>query len=183
MQGSWGSGWDQGWLDTADRAAIADLMARFAHAIDRCDWVAYRSVFTDEIELDYSSWRAGSIGTWNADDWVARAGQLFPGLTGTQHALTNLLIEAGEQPGTARVRASVRADHAFTDPDGSTRMYTLYGYYDDHCERTSDGWRIRGKRLVVEWDAGDASLMAAARDRAAADPHPVPRVARVAEGQ
>lgn len=154
------------WLDVADHVAIAEVMARFAHAIDRCDWVAYRSVFADEIELDYSSWNPGSVGRWAADDWVARAGRLFPGLTGTQHALSNLLVEPGEQPGLARVRASVRADHALT-VDGATRVFTLFGYYDDRCTRTMDGWRIAVKRLVVEWATGDPAVMDEARARAA----------------
>lgn len=166
----WG---DASWLDVADRVAIGDLMARFAHAIDRCDWVAYRSVFADEIELDYSSWNAGSVGRWPADDWVARAGRLFPGLTGTQHALSNVLVEPGEEPGTARVRASVRADHALTI-DGTTRVFTLVGHYDDRCRSTVDGWVITTKRLVVEWTTGDPSVMDEARARAA-DAPPGPR--------
>lgn len=162
------------WLDAADRIAIADLMARFAHALDRCDWAAYRSVFADEIELDYSSWRAGSVGRWAADEWVARAGQLFPGLAGTQHALTNVHVEPGEQPGTARVVASVRADHAIV-VDGETRMFTLYGYYDDRVVHGMDGWKIDGKRLVVEWATGDPTVMDLARERARTEPCPVPR--------
>lgn len=161
------------WLDDADRVAITDLLARFAHAIDRCDWVAYRSVFADEIDLDYSSWRAGSAGRWRADDWVARASTLFPGLTGSQHAITNVRIVPGGEPGTAQLWASVRADHALTD-DAGTRVFTLYGYYDDRCVRTMDGWLIAGKRLVVEWTTGDPTVMDAARARAADSP-PGPR--------
>ena len=61
----------------ADRAAIADLITTCAVAIDSCDWPRYRSVFTDHIDLDYSSWRAGSVGRWAADDWVAREVDFF----------------------------------------------------------------------------------------------------------
>ena len=87
-------------------------------------------------------------------------------LTGTQHALANVLVEPGEEPGTARVRASVRADHALT-VDGATRVFTLVGYYDDRCRSTMDGWVITTKRLVVEWTSGDPSVMDEARARAA----------------
>jgi hypothetical protein len=116
----------------ADRAAITDLLTTFAVAIDSCDWPRYRSVFTDHIDLDYSSWRAGSIGRWAADDWVVRAAQLFPGFTATRHALTNVLVTLDTD-----------------DPDG---------------------WRIEGKRLVVQWTTGDASVMDVARARALTDP-------------
>lgn len=155
---------DGAWLDVADRVEIGDLLARFAHAIDRCDWLAYRSVFTDEIDLDYSSWRAGSVGRWPADEWVARASAIFPGLTGTRHSITNLLITPTDQPGGARVRSSIRADHALDDGRG-VRVFSVFGYYDDLCVRATDGWRITGKRLVVEWTEGDPSLMDAARER------------------
>jgi SnoaL-like domain len=104
-----------------------------------------------------------------ADDWVARAGRLFPGLTGTQHAITNVAVEPGDDPGTARVRASVRADHALVDEHG-TRVFTLCGHYDDRCLRTVNGWVITVKRLVVEWTTGDPTVMDAARERAAAAP-------------
>ncbi len=155
------------WLDTSDVVEITALMARFAHAIDECDWPAYRLVFADEIELDYSSWRAGSLGRWSADDWVARAARLFPGLTGTQHAVTNIVVEPGPNPGEAHVRASVRADHAIVD-GATTRVFTVSGRYDDRCRRAADGWRISAKRLVVAWTVGEPGLLDEARAAVAA---------------
>jgi SnoaL-like domain len=156
----------------ADRAAIADLLTIFAVAIDSCDWPRYRSVFTDEIDLDYSSWRAGSIGRWAADDWVARAALLFPGLTASRHGLTKVLVTLDPaDPDRARVRADVSADHVIVDDAGVAAVFTLDGYYDDRCVRTADGWRIEGKRLVVQWTSGDPTVMDAARARATTDPH------------
>lgn len=155
----------------ADRAAIGDLLTTFAVAIDSCDWPRYRSVFTDEIDLDYSSWRAGSVGRWAADDWVARATSLFPGFTATRHALTNLLVALDpEQPDLARVRVNVSADHVIVDEVGEVSVFTLNGYYDDRCTRSPDGWRIEGKRLVALWSTGDRSVIDIARARAAGDP-------------
>lgn len=63
-----------------DRFCIEQTLARFAAGIDLRDWDLYRSVFTDQIDVDYSSYRAGSSGRMAADDWVARARRLFPGL-------------------------------------------------------------------------------------------------------
>ena len=155
----------------ADRAAIADLITTFAVAIDSCDWPRYRSVFTDHIDLDYSSWRAGSVGRWAADDWVARASQLFPGFTATRHALTKVLVTLDpDDPDRAGVRADVSADHVIVDDAGVAAVFTLDGYYDDRCRRTPDGWRIAGKRLVVQWTSGDPVVMDTARARALTDP-------------
>ena len=154
-----------------DRAAIADLVTTFSVAIDSCDWPLYRSVFTDEIDLDYSSWRADSIGRWAADDWVARAASLFPGFTATRHALSKVLVTLdAADPDRARVRADVSADHVIVDDAGVAAVFTLNGWYDDRCVRTADGWRIEGKRLVVLWSTGDQSVMDRARVRATNDP-------------
>jgi len=153
-------------VDVEHAIVIHQLMARFATGIDTCDWAMYRSVFADEIDLDYSSWRASSVGRWRADDWVARGTRLFPGLSATRHALTNVLITPDGE-GAARVRANVCADHVVVDATG-TAVFTLNGFYDDRCVLTGDGWRITGKRLVMQWTTGDRALLDAAAARVAA---------------
>ncbi|SVE24716.1 uncharacterized protein METZ01_LOCUS477570, partial [marine metagenome] len=45
--------------DLADRLAIGDLLTRYATAVDRRDWDLYRTVFTSDAEIDYTS--AGGI--------------------------------------------------------------------------------------------------------------------------
>jgi 3-phenylpropionate/cinnamic acid dioxygenase small subunit len=143
----------------ADRIAIEETMYHFAAGVDHRDWDLYRSVFTDEIDLDYSSWRPGSIGRVRADDWVARAQGLFPGLQASQHALANVRITIdGDE---ARVRAEVRAEHVLAHPEGD--VFTLGGHYDDRLVRTAGGWRIQGKRLVARWMAGNRLLLDHAR--------------------
>lgn len=158
-----------------DRLAVVEVLHRFAAGLDRRDWALYRSVFTDEIELDYSSYRPTNIGTWRADDWVARARQVFPGLDATAHSVTNAIVELDGD--TARISAYVRADHALVEPstDGDpagarTRVYTVCGRYEDRLVRTADGWKIAAKALHVGWVEGDPEVMAVARERAAARP-------------
>jgi 3-phenylpropionate/cinnamic acid dioxygenase small subunit len=146
-------------------ADIAQLMARFAHGIDRCDWALYRSVFADEIDLDYSTWRATDVGRWQADDWVARARRLFPGLSATRHALTNLFMSGDDD--LVQVRVNVCAEHVLDGPGGPA-IFTVNGYYDDRCVATGGGWKISAKRLVVEWCTGDRGLLTTASERVAA---------------
>ncbi|MGD9995937.1 MAG: nuclear transport factor 2 family protein [Ilumatobacteraceae bacterium] len=152
-----------------DRAAVADLLTSFSIALDSCDWAGYRGVFTDEIDLDYSSWSAGAVGRWSADDWVARAAASFPGFTATRHALTKVLVTLDPaDPDRARVRADVCAEHVVADVTGETHVFTVNGWYDDGCVRTPSGWRIDAKRLVVRWTTGDRGIMDLARTRTAA---------------
>ncbi len=39
----------------ADRIAVEDLLTRYATAVDRRDWELYRSVFTTDAEVDYTT--------------------------------------------------------------------------------------------------------------------------------
>ena len=48
------------------RAEVLDVLARFAHGIDGRDWTLYRSVFADVIDVDYASYRPGSVARMTA---------------------------------------------------------------------------------------------------------------------
>ena len=73
----------------ADRLEIGDLLTRYATAVDRRDWDLYRSVFTTDAEIDYTS--AGGIA--GTVDEVVRSpgrrylvhGRLVPPRPGTHH--------------------------------------------------------------------------------------------------
>jgi hypothetical protein len=157
--------------DPSDRIELTELLSRFATGLDTCDWAMYRSAFTDEFELDYSSWRPEHVGPRRADDWVERATRLFPGLTASRHALSNLLIAFdADDPDAATVSANVCADHVLVQ-DGTTELFTLNGRYDDRCLRTEQGWRITGKRLTVLWSTGDRNVLTRAAERVASGAH------------
>ena len=39
-----------------ERAAISDVVNAYATGVDTRDWALYRSVFADEIAIDFTSW-------------------------------------------------------------------------------------------------------------------------------
>ena len=51
--------------EIADRIEIDDLITRYATAVDTKDWDLYRTVFTDDAVIDYTS--AGGIRAFNLD--------------------------------------------------------------------------------------------------------------------
>ncbi len=73
-----------GVADLVDQAEVCRTLYQFAAGIDMRDWDLYRSVFTEEIDVDYSSYRPGSAARMTADAWVARAKALFTGLDASQ---------------------------------------------------------------------------------------------------
>lgn len=144
---------------------ITKLMARFARGIDLRDWDMYRSVFTDEIDIDYTSYRPGNGGRFLADDWVQRGRMLFPGMTASQHFLSNLDITVDGDSGT--VISYVRAEHVLPNTAGGA-MFTIGGYYTDSVVRVDGEWKICKKQLTVLWNAGNPQVLSMARERAAA---------------
>ena len=143
---------------------LTAVLYRYAYGLDLRDWSAYRSVFADEVAVDFSSYR-GRPAIVGADAWVAEARATFDGLDATQHAMTNPLAHI--EGDTARLRMYVQATHLLRD-QGADRWFTIGGYYDDALARRDGEWRITAVTLNVLWTSGDESIMGAARRRATA---------------
>ena len=122
-----------------DRQDIADVLVRYATGIDRRDWPLFRTVFTDDCELDY-----GVIGTWKGVDAVTDFMEKTHELAGhTLHRLSNQVIEVDGDKAVARtyVDALIMVGDEGAGVNG-------VGFYDDEIVRTSDGWRIARRRFT-----------------------------------
>ncbi len=129
-----------------DELLIQALLYRYARAVDTKDWELYRSVFTEDAQIDYSS--AGAIVGTRDDvvDWFAANFGVIPW---SMHYITN--VEILENDGD---NATVRA--MFYNPmqlPGMTETSACGGYYHHELVRTPDGWRSRGLREENLWFA------------------------------
>ena len=125
---------------TDDRQDISDLLVRYATAIDRRDWPLFRTVFTDDCELDYSE-----IGAWKGIDAVAEFMEQAHAMAGhTMHRLTNQAVTVDGDKATARTFV----DALIMAGDNKTGVNAL-GFYDDEIVRTADGWRIARRRFTA----------------------------------
>lgn len=123
-----------------DRQDISDLLVRYASGIDRRDWPLFRTVFTEDCELDY-----GEIGAWSGVDAVTDFMQRVHAPAGhTLHRLTNQAIELDGD--SAAARTYVDALIMFADNQSGANGI---GFYDDELVRTSDGWRIARRRFTA----------------------------------
>ncbi len=159
-----------GFTAIADRLAIIDVMSTYATGLDARDWPLWRSVFTDEVLFDLSSWTGIPGRVLNADRVVAAQAREFAELTVTQHFMTNHRVTIdGDR---ARLLAHMRAEHWITlEPragDRHTERYTMFGYYDDKLVRTLDGWKIAEMQLNVTHTEGRRWVMEEAARRATA---------------
>ncbi len=145
-----------------DFDAITRLRYEYAFGIDTRDFVLLRSIFTDQIRMDFSSYNGRPAASMSADVWVAGCAALFNGLDATQHTMTNPVVDVAEGSRHATQRMSMQAAHFLDDIE-----FTIGGWYQDSLVRTETGWRIEAVTLNVTWRRGDESIMAAAIERAA----------------
>jgi SnoaL-like domain len=113
-----------------DRQDIADVLVRYATGIDRRDWSLFRTVFTDDCELDY-----GEVGSWKGADAVTEFMQQAHSMAGhTMHRLTNQVI-------------MVDVDALIMVGDTNSGVNAA-GFYDDELVRGADGWRVARRRFI-----------------------------------
>jgi 3-phenylpropionate/cinnamic acid dioxygenase small subunit len=141
------------WL--IDRAAISDTILAYATGVDGRDWALYRSIFTDMIDIDFSTW-SGLKTRMSADAWVAIVRATLSCFDATQHNITNHVITVNGDE--ADITANMIARHSFKG-----ELQSLGGFYTHHLLRASPGWKIAACKLVITWEQGDRTLFDRAR--------------------
>jgi 3-phenylpropionate/cinnamic acid dioxygenase small subunit len=122
-----------------DRQDIADVLLRYATGIDRRDWPLFRTVFTDDCELDY-----GEVGSWKGVDAVTEFMQQAHAMAGhTMHRLTNQVITVDGDAAEARTYVD-----ALIMLGDNTSGVNAAGFYDDEMVRTERGWQIVRRRFT-----------------------------------
>jgi 3-phenylpropionate/cinnamic acid dioxygenase small subunit len=125
--------------DREDRQDIADVLLRYATGIDRRDWPLFRSVFTDDCELDY-----GEVGSWHGVDSITEFMQQAHAMAShTMHRLTNQVITVDGDKAESRTYVD-----ALIMVGDSNSGVNAAGFYDDDLVRTTDGWRVARRQFI-----------------------------------
>ncbi|MDX6739988.1 nuclear transport factor 2 family protein [Actinocorallia sp. A-T 12471] len=129
-----------------DRMEIADLLARYALAVDTGRWSLLDSVFHPDAVLDYTATGGAKGALPEVRGWLS---EVLPAFPGRLHLLGPPAIAFdGDHAGVTV---------AFTDTLAPSReplgrdapgLIQGGGYYHHRMERTPSGWRSR--ELVVE---------------------------------
>lgn len=126
-----------------DRQDISDLLVRYATGIDRRDWPLFRTVFTDDCQLDY-----GEIGSWSGVDAVTDFMEKVHAMAGhTLHRLSNQAVAIDGDNAVARTYVDALIMSA-DDQSGGQGVNGI-GFYDDEIVRTPEGWRIASRRFTA----------------------------------
>ena len=126
----------------ADRIAAEDLLTRYATAVDRRDWEQYRSIFTADAEIDYTS-AGGIAGT--VDEVVEFLSTSLEMFEMTQHLVSNIDLEVNGDSATV----TAMFNNPMRLPGGDT--WFTGGWYHHDLVRTPNGWRSRRLREESAW--------------------------------
>jgi len=119
---------------------IADVLVRYATAVDTRDWALFRTCFTAECQADY-----GEIGSWpGVDEFAGFMQQIHDQCGRSLHRITNIVVTGHGD--LAAARSYVDAVVMFPDYQAGTRAI---GYYDDQLVFTPDGWKIAQRRYTM----------------------------------
>lgn len=135
--------------ELTSRFAIDDLLTRYAIAVDTRDWDLYRTLFTADSVIDYTS--SGGIrgGLEEVTAWLSGALAMF---SMSQHLVTNRDIHIHGD--TATSRSYFYNPMGRTKKDGSLELLFVGGYYADRLERTAAGWCIAERTQETAWFSG-----------------------------
>lgn len=123
-----------------DHQDISDVLVRYGTGIDSRDWTLFRTVFTDDCELDY-----GEIGHWHGVDAVVDFMVAAHDMAGhTLHRISNQAVTVDGDTATARAYVD-----ALIMSQDNTSGVNAAGFYDDEFVRTDAGWRIRRRRFTT----------------------------------
>lgn len=131
--------------ETADRAALVELLGRYADIADQKEYVVLPPlVFTDPVTLDFESVAGIPVMTVPLKDYLEILRGSFAGFAATHHAITGPVVEIDGDRAT--IHAHVRAEHWLP---GEARRWLVVGFYDNEAVRTPDGWRLSRVRLTA----------------------------------
>jgi 3-phenylpropionate/cinnamic acid dioxygenase small subunit len=137
-------------LGATDRAALADLVHRYAAGVDDRQFDSVAELFTDKAELmlpeppaklDPVHRHCGRAAIRTAIAAVAATIR-------TEHAIVGEVFDAGPQPDSACGRIACVTHHWSHHGDQLTDV-VWHLRYDDDYRRTDAGWRIAYRTLTI----------------------------------
>lgn len=141
-----GAGGGPGALTAEDRSLIAELLARYAEAIDAGDFDAVGDLLADATVRD----QHGNVVARGRDEVVALYSATTrrhdDGTPCTAHVITNVIVEP-RGPGAAAVRSRFTVLQA---TDSLPLQPVVVGRYRDRVERIGGAWRFVERTMVPE---------------------------------
>jgi ketosteroid isomerase-like protein len=138
-------------LSWLDRAALTDLVHRYAAYVDDRRFDAVADLFTEDAELTLPDPPAmlEPVRQHRGRAAIRDAATTVAATIRTQHAVVGEVYDAGPRTGTACGRIACIAHHWIQHGD-QLRDVTWHLRYDDEYQCVDTKWRIRGRILTID---------------------------------
>jgi hypothetical protein len=141
--------------EVSDRLEIAELIARYAHALDQRNWAGLESLFTPDAVLDFSSIGDGISGPerWRNRDanWSMSTSSLLV-FANHIHANSIITLNGDDAEAVTELIGSTVRKQADGYPGTIQAEWTqLGGWYEDTFRRGNSGWRFSSRKLVSKY--------------------------------
>lgn len=137
-------------LDAVERAALADLVHRYAAGVDDRQFDAATGLFTHDAELVLPDPpdELNPVHRHRGHGAIGAAIATVAATIRTEHAIIGEVYDAGAQPDDARGRIACVAHHWTRRGDQLTDV-VWHLRYDDEYLRTDAGWRFSRRALTI----------------------------------
>ncbi len=127
-----------------DRLEIAQQLANYARAMDRCDHALGYSVFHDNAPADYGAMFQGT-----GSGFVDFALEAHKGFLVHNHQISNFTIELNGDLAASETYVTMMGR---IDAGGVLHDMRSIGRYLDRWERRAGAWRIARRQYIHEFD-------------------------------
>ncbi|BBX96439.1 nuclear transport factor 2 family protein [Mycobacterium lacus] len=137
-------------LSVTDRAALSDLVHRYAVYVDNRQFDSVAALFTAKAQLTVPDPPAAlePVVSHRGRQAIASAVGAVGQAVRTEHAIVGEVYDAGPQPTSARGRVACIAHHWIQRADEVVDA-VWHLRYDDGYELTDTGWRISCRALTI----------------------------------
>ena len=127
----------------SDHVEIAQLLQRYAKALDEKDYALLDTIFTPDAVTNYE---LGALGNRTTYPQMRALFERFNAVFSfTSHLISAPLVELDGDAATAETR--LIATHGLERRNGEKSAWFVVGFYRDELVRTKDGWRIRKRKF------------------------------------
>ncbi|MDR0215965.1 MAG: nuclear transport factor 2 family protein [Comamonas sp.] len=132
--------------EISDKVEINELLARYCHALDQKDWSAFQEVFLPDASLDFTAFGGPKGSPGELQKFFS---PILSSLASTQHTVSTVKIDLKGDDATVRSAAIVPM--TAMSPEGKESTFVSGLWYEDACQRTKEGWKIKSRRQVRSW--------------------------------
>lgn len=134
-------------VDPADRAEVAELLARYAELVDAGDFDGVGELLSDAEVLEAGGQRVAVGAEQVAALYASTTVRHDDGTPGTAHVITNVIVEAVPGGDELEVRSRFTVLQAV---EGFPLQPVAVGRYVDRVRRIDGRWRFVRRRMVPE---------------------------------